>query len=351
MSIGRRNSAETGPCGPSNLGMANSQMPPESGSLGKSKPRRQTTPHRKQDSMVNPGGFNPSGEDWIPRKFAELERDLRELKAANPFGPMGIRPKAGGIDVNGFINSLRPDGTVGVSMDEDGSFIVYDDAGTTPVARFGPLDNSAPGQYGVEVKVGESWVQLGAQTTTWETISGKPADYPAAAHKHVGGDITSGTVPQADGSEYGFTNNVAGSQFYALWVGNDGGFHFGRNTSSIQYKENVRAHDMNPANVLALQPVVYDRIDGGANEYGLIAEQVAEHVPELVVWFDGRIDGLRYDLLPVALLDVVRDQENRIRALEGRDPLPARTTVVNIPSAGAPAEEPEPLPYAIRSGS
>jgi hypothetical protein len=133
--------------------------------------------------------------------------------------------------------------------------------------------------------------------------------------------------------------------------GIDGGFHFGRNTSSIQYKENVRTHNTDPANVLALQPVIYDRIDGGSNEYGLIAEQVAEHFPELIVWFDGKIDGLRYDLLPVALLDVVRDQENRIRALEGREPLPPRTTVPNIPSAGAPAVQRVPLPYAIQSAS
>jgi hypothetical protein len=113
--------------------------------------------------MVNPGSFKPgAGEDWIARKFATLDRELRELKAANPYAPMGIRPKPGGIDVDGFINWLRVDGTKGVSMDEDGVFVVYDEAGTTPVARFGPLDNSAPGQYGVEVLVGETWVQIGA---------------------------------------------------------------------------------------------------------------------------------------------------------------------------------------------
>jgi hypothetical protein len=301
--------------------------------------------------MANPGAFNPKGEDWIARKFADLDRELRELKAAKIFGLTGIKAKDGGIDVDGYINSLRADGTKGVSMDEDGVFVVYDNDGTTPVARFGPLDYSAPGQYGVEVLVGATWVQIGAQTTTWSTVSGKPETYPPATHTHAGADITSGTVPQADGSQYGFSNNVAGSQFYALWVGNDGGFHFGRNTSSIQYKENVRAHNTDPANVLALQPVIYDRIDGGTGEYGLIAEQVAEHFPELVVWFDGKIDGLRYDLLPVALLDVVRDQENRIRALEGRAPLPARTVSPNVPSAGAPAEEPEPLPYVIESAA
>lgn len=296
--------------------------------------------------MAQPGMFGTRGEDWIPRELADIRRDMRELAAANPFGPMGIKPKPGGIDVNGYVNSLRPDGTVGVSMDDDGVFIVYNAAGTTPVARFGPLE-SAPGQFGVEVLVGSTWVQLGAQTTTWGTVSGKPSTFPPSAHTHVGADITSGTVPQADGSQYGWTNNVAGSTFYQVWVGNDGGFHFGRNTSSIQYKKNVRAHSLDPAKVLELVPVIYDRKEGGSDEYGLIAEQVAEHVPELLVWFDGKIDGLRYDLLPVALLDVVRDQENRIRALEGREPLPARTRVPNTQAPGAPSPEPEPLPYTI----
>ncbi|WP_024366179.1 tail fiber domain-containing protein [Arthrobacter sp. TB 26] len=285
--------------------------------------------------MANPGAFrNPNDEAWIGRKFAEMERELRELKAANPFGPMRIKPKMGGIDVDGFINSLRPDGTVGVSMDDDGIFIVYGPDGTTPVARFGPLE-SAPGEYGVEVLVGATWVQLGNQSAVWEGIAGRPGITGGAT---IPGSFITGTVPaateathaaQADGSEYGWTNNVAGTSFYALWVGNDGGFHLGRNVSSIKYKENVTDAAVAPAAVLNLRPVRYDRKPSGAdgefpgakNEFGLIAEEVAQHLPEIVTKFEGEIDGVRYDLLAVALLEVVRDQENRLRALEGREPL------------------------------
>jgi hypothetical protein len=226
--------------------------------------------------MPQPGKFNPRGEDWFVRKFADFERDLRELRAANPFGLTGINPQDGGIDVNGFINSLRADGTVGVSMDEDGVFVVYDGAGTTPVARFGPLDNSAPGKYGVEVLVGgTTWVQLGAQTTTWATVSGKPSTYNATnqkwmpdAHTHPGGDVTSRVASATDaiGSASGYANPVQGTSFVAAWLGNDGSNSFGRNTSSIKYKTNVRAHDTDPANVLHLQPVIYDRLSGGVNE-------------------------------------------------------------------------------------
>lgn len=55
--------------------------------------------------MANPGGFNPgAGEDWIGRKFAALEQEIRELRAANVFGLTGITPKDGGTDFDGYAN-------------------------------------------------------------------------------------------------------------------------------------------------------------------------------------------------------------------------------------------------------
>ncbi|MEW1986384.1 tail fiber domain-containing protein [Pseudarthrobacter oxydans] len=241
-------------------------------------------------------------------------------------------------------------------MDDDGVFIVYGPDGTTPVARFGPLE-SAPGQYGVEVLVGETWVQLGAQSTTWDMVSGKPTDFAPLVTTAVANATAAANAQEAahaldaDGSEYGWTNNVAGTEFYALWVGNDGGFHLGRNVSSIKYKENVTDASVAPLAVLNLRPVRYDRkpttgpaqpgddapaevFPGAKGEFGLIAEEVAQHVPEIVTKFQGEIDGVRYDLLAVALLEVVRDQENRIRALENRPPLPPRPAGID-PEAAA----------------
>lgn len=294
-------------------------------------------------------GSQFGGEDMLIRKIRDLERAVQENAAANVLATAGIGVIPNGILVNGQMQFKRADGTLGVQVDPTtGTFAAYDATGTDIVARFGALLETAPGSYGVEVLVGSTWVQLGAQTTTWASVSGKPTVFPPDAHTHVGADITSGTVPQSDGSQYGWTNNVAGTTQYAVWVGNDGGFHFGRNTSSIQYKDNVRAHSLDPAKVLELVPVIYDRTAGGTDEYGLIAEQVAEHVPELLVWFDGKIDGLRYDLLAVAHQDVLRDHENRLRALEGRTSLAVRTTKANIPAPGAPSPEPEPLPYTIQ---
>lgn len=265
--------------------------------------------------------FAMRDEGALGRRIKDIERSIQQLAAANPLGTSGIHPKMGGIDVNGFINSLRLDGTVGVSMDEDGVFVVYGPDGTTPVARFGPLDNSAPGQYGVEVLVDTTWVQLGAQSTTWDTVSGKPGWASSAAS--IAGTNISGTVPasteaahalDADGSVRAYNTEPGGvGANYAVWV--DADFKLCRNTSSRRYKSGIQAHIVGAENVLQLQPVKYVRTGTGQTEYGLIAEEVHQLVPDLVTWFEDQIDGVRYDLLSVALLDVVRDQENRIRAL------------------------------------
>ncbi|MBT2566587.1 hypothetical protein J7I84_08785 [Arthrobacter sp. ISL-85] len=328
--------------------------------------------------MDQPGlpGSQFPGEDALQRRVQELERSVQQFSAANILATAGIGVIPNGVLVNGQMQFKREDGTLGVSVDPaTGTFVAYDSAGTSAVARFGALIETNPGAFGVEVLVGPTWVQVGAQATTWDTVSGKPTDFAplvtsAVANATAAATATEAThAGQSDGSQYGWTNNVGGTEYYAVYVGNNGGFKFGRNVSSIQYKQNVRAHSMDPARVLALRPVLYDKkptyppvltpdgqpaegpvqeIPGRKNEYGLIAEQVAEHVPELLTWFDGKIDSVRYELLTVAHQDVLLDHENRLRALEGRPLLPAPAPTDNVPAPGAPTVEPPPLPYTIQ---
>jgi hypothetical protein len=269
---------------------------------------------------------------------------MQQFNAANILATAGIGAATGGVMVNGFMEFRREDATLGVKVDPiTGTFTAYDAAGTTAVARFGSLTETAPGEYGVEVLVSGTWVQLGAQVATWDLLAGKPgwASNPASiAGSSITGAVANATeavhAAQADGSEYGWTNNVAGTSFYALWVGNDGGFHLGRNVSSIKYKENVTDAGVAPEGVLQLRPVRYDRkptfkyptdehgnrligpeqrFEGAKNEFGLIAEEVNEHLPEIVTRYNGEIDGVRYDLLGVALLPVVQKQQEQIDKL------------------------------------
>jgi hypothetical protein len=267
-----------------------------------------------------------------------LDQRVFEQERGAPQRSMSISDDTGKgirVDETGFRTVDAAGNTVGIFQTSDGTFVIKDAAGN-PMARFGALLSDA-GNFGGEIwdTVNSVWVKLvtGA-SASWASITGKPSTFTPSAHTHPGSDVTS-AVALADGSAYAFNNNVAGTTFYAVWVGNDGGNHLGKNTSSMRYKQNVRPYSVDPAKVLLLEPKIFDRkpvriptpegqegpdqmITGATNEYGLIAEEVYELVPEIVVWYDGEIDGIRYDLLALALLDVAKDQDARLTRQDQR---------------------------------
>lgn len=179
----------------------------------------------------------------------------------------------------------------------------------------------------------------------WSTTAGKPPTFPPAAHNQgwdtiavapgVGLDTYVASKRAAGNDEVryahgptadAYARTVSGSGFFQVWM--DSSLTFGRNVSSARYKEDILPADLDPADVLALEPVTYHRKGSpeGVREFGLIAEQVNDHLPDVVTWFAGEIDGVRYDLIAAALLTVVKDQEARITALTERlDAIEART--------------------------
>lgn len=275
-------------------------------------------------SIPDPDPVSRMGENnrEQDRRTSELERGApqRSMSISDDTG-RGIR-----VDETGFRTVDASGNTVGIFQTSDGTFVIKDSAGN-PMARFGAL-LSVPGSFGGEIwdSVNSVWVRLvtGA-STSWEAVTGKPSTFAPSAHTHAGSDVTS-AVLEADGSTRAYNNEPGGTgTHYQVWV--DANKKLCRNTSSIRYKTNVRTHNVDPAAVLRLRTVLYDRKPrmnsdtgevepGNQNEYGLIAEEVAELVPELAVWFAGQIDGVRYDLLSLALLDVVKQQDQRLTALE-----------------------------------
>lgn len=108
-------------------------------------------------------------------------------------------------------------------------------------------------------------------------------------------------------------NNPVSSSYVAAYINGDG--RLGASPSSRRYKENITDLSVPVADVLAIEPREFDRIDG-AHEVGLIAEEVHEHVPQIVVWTGEHIDGVHYHLLPVLQQAVIRAHEQRITDLE-----------------------------------
>lgn len=285
-------------------------------------------------SIPDPDPIKRMGENTRDhqRRTSEMERGApqRSMSISDDTG-RGIR-----ADETGFRTVDSAGRTIGDFQTSDGTFVVKDVTTNSPRARFGAL-LSDPGNFGGEIwdTVNSVWVKLvtGA-STSWAAITGKPSTFTPSAHTHAGSEVTS-TVALADGSAYAFNNNVAGTTFYAVWVGNDGGNHLGKNTSSMRYKQNIRPYAVDPAKVLQLEPKIFDRkpvriptpqgqegpdqmVTGATDEYGLIAEEVQELVPEIVVWYDDQIDGIRYDLLALALLDVAKDQDRQLKKQDER---------------------------------
>lgn len=94
--------------------------------------------------------------------------------------------------------------------------------------------------------------------------------------------------------------------------------------SSLKYKINVAdLPDTYVDALYQLRPVEYDftaDVSGGKHSIGLIAEEVVNHVPEIVLYseLDGTVDGLDYEKLIAPLVKIVQDYKVKIQALEDR---------------------------------
>lgn len=270
------------------------------------------------------------GEDDTSRELADIRRQMQQFAAANILATAGLSATTGGVMVNGFMEFYREDQTRGVAVDPaTGAFTAYDATGTAAVARFGALVETDPGEYGVEVLVAGTWVQLGAQVATWSLLAGKPAwsaDDSVIDGSYIDGSVAhaldSDRTDHADGvTPEAFARDVAGvpGSWYAMYMHSNG--TMGRGTSSRRYKKNIRDFTLTAAQVLTLRPVIYDRKARDADDYtpavsvdevGLIAEEVEQVSPQLVEYRDDQVDNVRYHLIGVALLPLVQAHEQTI---------------------------------------
>ena len=89
-------------------------------------------------------------------------------------------------------------------------------------------------------------------------------------------------------------------------------------TSALRYKKNVSNLD-SIASLYKLRPVTFDWKDTGIRDIGLIAEEVKQHVPELVhIDENGGADGIKYSKLTSLLIKAVQDQQTEITNLKSR---------------------------------
>ncbi len=136
-----------------------------------------------------------------------------------------------------------------------------------------------------------------------------------ATHATTAGSVSE--AARADGpSSAAYSRSATGSSWFAVWMNSS--LQFMRNTSSRRYKKNIR--DWSSDGVLALRPVIFDRRgdDTPDDEVGFIAEEVLEVLPEAVVFFDEKVDGINDRALITALVSTVQKLAARVRELDER---------------------------------
>ena len=100
----------------------------------------------------------------------------------------------------------------------------------------------------------------------------------------------------------------------------DSSGQLGTISSSRRYKEDINTMGDVSDVLMKLRPVTFryrKPFDNGAKpvQYGLIAEEVAEVMPDLAVFnADGSAETVKYQLLPTLLLNVYQQQHSTIAA-------------------------------------
>ena len=88
-------------------------------------------------------------------------------------------------------------------------------------------------------------------------------------------------------------------------------------TSSIRYKENVVELDNSLDKVLSMRGVSYNRKGSDDTEIGVIAEEVADIVPEIIKFTkSGEADSVSYGRITALLIEAIKEQQQQINELK-----------------------------------
>lgn len=120
-----------------------------------------------------------------------------------------------------------------------------------------------------------------------------------------------------------FSGLSTGAGDYPVKINNSTGEVL-KETSSLRYKHNIEDYTIVIDNLMDLRPVSFkwnsNTYTPNKQDFGLIAEEVYPFFPELVIKDkDGKIEGVRYDKLPILLLSAYQQQQASILNLGAKD--------------------------------
>lgn len=137
---------------------------------------------------------------------------------------------------------------------------------------------------------------------------------------HVGVAAEANTTRIGTGQTRAFIAGISGVNVSGVNVLVNSSGQLGVAVSSRRFKENIASMSDASADLMRLNPVTFNYLDGQDDgqkltQYGLIAEEVAEVYPDLVVKTpDGKAETVRYHFLTPMLLNEVQKQQRVIQS-------------------------------------
>jgi hypothetical protein len=181
----------------------------------------------------------------------------------------------------------------------------------------GALDSNTTGYY--NTAIGERAVG-GNITGSWNVGLGAFAGSAVTTANHV--IVIGAQVDGANVSNTCFIGNIRGATTInnnGLPVVVDSAGQLGTVSSSARFKKEIKPMEKASEVILALKPVTFHYKSDKTNrpEFGLIAEEVAEVNPDLVVHDEsGEIYTVRYDAVNAMLLNEFLKEHRKVQELE-----------------------------------
>ena len=154
----------------------------------------------------------------------------------------------------------------------------------------------------------------------WLTLTGGVTGAPGTVTIGAGGSNTNiniSVTPQGSGivvlNAQTKVSSLASASATSLCI--DGSNIIASCSSSARYKENIRSASFGLKEVLAMRPVTFKWRRRDENDFGFIAEEMAEINPLFATYKNGRIEGVKYPQMTAVLVKAVQEQAAQIRSL------------------------------------
>jgi hypothetical protein len=89
--------------------------------------------------------------------------------------------------------------------------------------------------------------------------------------------------------------------------------------SSMRYKKNIQTINNGLDKVLQMRGVTYNKKDNNLKEIGVIAEEINEILPDVVIKnSDGQVDSVSYGRIVAVLIEAIKEQQQQIDELKSK---------------------------------